>query len=229
MAIAPIEGLPWGTTLPFEEFPKDLRCPWCPESPRIYRSSKGLRGHAAGKHGIFWTPTPWDELSESYKVMLTERRLYMAGDYTKLQAWHMLGISMVELLGYTWEEAAKELGRYAQSKKLAKAAASDAGLAYIAELHAKVANPAEVARMMLTEQSAAAGVSFLMALEWAKEAHDYDAVHRMTKDLLKVSAVMEPEEDRGNRTIQVFIGGDTKSFEGVTVEADWKELPPGDK
>lgn len=200
----PVEGIAPGTILPLAAFPDDLRCPWCdPDHERpAFKTEHALRGHAHGKHGIRWEHPEKEPKSgtPNYALMVQPR------DRTTLKPWHMIGIAMHELYGLTWEEVGDKMGK--GHTVLSDIARSPAGSAFRERLLELAESPEAVALLLMKANSINVTADFFVALEWAKEARDYAAVHRMTKDLLTLAGAEERKqepEDSGARELHIHL------------------------
>lgn len=83
--------------------------------------------------------------------------------------------------------------------------------------------PEQVAEITLKAASVNATQDYMTALEWAKEARDYQAVHRMTKDLLDFADVGQKKDSGdGGRTIHIHL--DAKDLDSPEVDTEFEVL-----
>lgn len=211
----PVDGIPPGTILPLSMIPDDLRCPWCldEKDSKAFKNENGLRGHAHGKHGIRWEkPEPVAPPAgyPDYSLMV------MPKDRETLKPWHMIGIAMHDLYGLTWEEVGDRMGR--GHTMLSQVGLSPAGKAFRQRLRDMTQTPEAIALMLMKANSLNVTFDYMQALEWAKEARDYAAVGRMTKDLLSLAGAEEKqvEEDQG-KELHYHIHLDGNSLEAPFV------------
>lgn len=142
-----------------------------------------------------------------------------ARERQELKVWHYHMIAKKYVYGKTWKEVGEEFGKSAQY--LSRIANSPAGK----EFRAKIENmePEQVAEATIKAASVDATHDFMIALEWAKEARDYKAVRKMTKDLLEFADVGDKGGgDGGGQTIVLNL--DASSLESPEVETDYQEL-----
>lgn len=224
MAYEPVEGIPAGTILPYAEFPEGppFTCPWC-DSSRTFKGANGLRGHAMAKHGIKWEPS--GKMSETRRDWLAKKGLLkfdgLKPGENNLKGWMHMAVYLREVNDYNHAEIAHKLGKRPDViEKFFKSPASVDCVEFVR--HKLNEDPVGLARMAMQAKSYDATMDFLFALEWAKNAQDYDAVHRMTRDLLKATAVMQPDpEDATKQTIVINIG-EGRTLDIPTVEVDYE-------
>lgn len=207
-----------GTLLPLSEFPAStpeglVPCPFCDLS---FKNSTGLRGHAYNLHGIKWEKKPPAEwIAKAYKVDLE--------DLEVLKPWMSMGISMHVMYGWTWEEVATKIGHNVDS--LRKVSRSPAGRRLREKLQEMFEQPEQVAKLILMSNQVNATVDYLVALEWAKEARDYNAVARMTEKMMP-KIVKEQEAAPPPQQIQITIMGGGAPMAEAFVPTDFKEITP---
>jgi hypothetical protein len=200
-----VEGIPPGTVLAHAEFPEDLTCPWCSHKP-TFRNANGLRGHAHGKHGIRWdTPRHYKQY-KGLAELAADGALTEPEDRETLEPWHMIAITQHELFGLSFNEVARRMGR-SSGDYLKRLARSKPGLSLQEKLHSLFDSPDKIATFLLKANAIDVTMDFLAALEWAKDARDYIAVHKMTKDLLTFAGLGEKKEksDDGSKTIHLHL------------------------
>lgn len=136
-----------------------------------------------------------------------------------LKVWHYHAIAKKYIYGLTWEEVGKIFNK--SKGYLSSLACSPAGRRF----REKIQNmePEQIAEITLKAASVNATQDYMMALEWAKEARDYQAVHRMTKDLLDFADVgSKKDQGSGGRTIHIHL--DAKDLESPEIETDFQVL-----
>lgn len=206
----PVPGYAPGCILPLASFPDDLYCPFCdPEKEgKKFKTENGLRGHAHGKHAIRWEIPEREPKPDAapYSLMTLPR------DRETLKPWHMIGIAMHELYGLTWEETGDKMGR--GHTVLSQIAHSPAGSAFRERLLELTETPEAVALLLMKANSINVTADFFAALEWAKDARDYVAVHKMTKDLLTMAGAEERQTaDSKTEVRELHIHLDAKDLE----------------
>jgi len=130
------------------------------------------------------------------------------------------------LYGISYSNLAKDLGKSYES--LRKVASSPKGKEYKAELESQTDAVAMV-RNMLQSDSLNMYVDWKLAFGWAMENRDYDAVHRMIKDL-GLKAIMTDEAGQAQTHVTINLASaDLDAIQGTTTheaiidDADWEE------
>lgn len=214
-----VDGIPPGTILPLADFPDELRCPWC-EDGKLFKNESGLRGHAYGKHGLRWEIPPDDKPNGP---LVPYGKMTAPIDRVNLKPWHMIGIAMHELYGLSWTEVGERLGR--GHTVLSDIGRSPAGVAFRERLLQLAETPESVALLLMKANSLNVTADFMTALEWAKEARDYAAVHRMTKDLLTLAGAEERQTPETKQNVQeLHIHLDAKDLAAPIVTSTVKVL-----
>ena len=139
---------------------------------------------------------------------------------TRLKGWHVHAIMLREMYGYRWEEIGERLNKSGNRIKQIVERSPAAK-----ELRKKVVemlgNPQVLARIMLEANVVNATVDMLTALQWAREKKDYNAVARMTKDMLALGGI-EPQSAKAvPQEIVVHLG--TGSLEQLKIKTSYKK------
>ena len=135
-----------------------------------------------------------------------------------LTLWIALGIIMHDLYGLTWKETCRRVRGGKGYDTLRKSAASPAGKALREKIAGLADKPEKLSALLINAESMNLTVDFLLALDWAKEAHDYKAVHQMTKDLLKIAGVDEPKEKQTPQTVHIHLEGGSLDIPTIQTE-----------
>lgn len=200
---------------PREDIPNDYTCtePYCGAGP--FKSEQAFIGHMSGKHRIKY------ELKRPDLKLMRE-----ALTDTKLKTWHKYALAKNVVYGMSLEKVAKELGKNPQT--LRDVARTPSGQEYIVELDSQ-SDAVSVVRNLLQSESLNMYLDWLLAFGWAKENRDYDAVHRMVKDL-GLKGIIGDESGQAPTQIVVNLSGTDLAAGGgsvrheVIIEAqDWDE------
>jgi len=140
-----------------------------------------------------------------------------------LTPWVALGLIMHDLYGYSYKEVCEKIRNGKGAATLAKSAKSPAGRRLRATIMELADNPVELTKLYMKAQSMDVTADFLLALEWAKEAHDYRAVHQMTKDLLNLATVSGDSKQREQPQV-VHIHLESGSLDIPIVKTDYEVL-----
>jgi len=144
----------------------------------------------------------------------------------KLQNWHKFALAKHMMHGTSYEKLAKEVGRSPDS--LRRNAVTDEGKEYIAQLESQT-EATTMVRNMLQSDSLNMYVDWKLAFGWAMANRDYDAVHRMIKDL-GLKGIIGDESGQVPTQITVNLsgtdlaaGGGSVSHEIIVEAQEWDE------
>ena len=179
---------------PREDIPSDYICPepYCGAGP--FKSEKAYIGHMMGKHRI-----KYELKRPDLKVM----RDSIDGAKRQLLSWHKYAIAKHVIYGTSLTKLAKESGKNPQT--LSDIVKSEKGQEYMAELESQ-SDAVAMVRNMLQSDSLNMYVDWQLAFGWAKENRDYDAIHRMVKDL-GLKSIIGEESVQGATQITVNLSG----------------------
>ena len=164
-------------------------------------------------------------MSKAVKKMSAETKAKLAKyptykELEVLKPWHAIAVTRHHLFDETWADISKDISR--NETTLSAIANSPAGKRLTAFLKSKVSDPVGLAMILAQANSLGVTTDWYMALEWAKEARDYDAVARMSKELAALGGVQAtPPKQQIEETRTVKIVLDTDSLETEAVEADF--------
>ena len=200
---------------PREDIPKDYICPepYCGAGP--FKNDHAYLGHMVGKHRIKYELKD-PELSKRLKAIVPSKNL---------KPWHKYAFAKHIMYGISLEQIAKDLGK--NSSTLRDISKTPAGEAYLEELDSQTDAVAMV-RNMLQSDSLNMYVDWKLAFGWAMENRDYDAVHRMIKDL-GLKGIIGDDAGQVATTVTINLAGtdlaasDIKVSHEVIVEADFDE------
>lgn len=164
-------------------------------------------------------------MSKAVKKMTPEQKakLKQYPEYNELETlkpWHTIMIIRKYLYGEPWKLIAKDLNRNEGS--LSQIASSPAGKRLREHLDQRFEDPVELVKSMAAANTLGVATDWYMALEWAKDARDYDSVARMAKDLAAlggVQATAPKQQIEETRTVKIVL--DTDTLDTESVEADF--------
>lgn len=191
------------TLYPRSEIPVSLICPLCVDATKSFANELSYRGHMRMKHNIAYERMPESERNGMSVEQL--KGLPDTLELTTLKPYMQLAIARHELYGFSWEEIADDMGRSAQH--LSKCARSPAGQAYIASLGDIMGDTKAVVKMLIESAQLGMYADWMAALEMAKGARDYKAIHTMMKDVGLQPMLAETQRDAGPRTIVINVDG----------------------
>jgi len=133
------------------------------------------------------------------------------------------------MYGMTYKDVCDTIRKGKGANTLSKVANSPAGQEFLEEVLSMVGNTKGLVSMLLESTTLQMYVDWLTALEGAKAANDYKAVHQMIKDIGLQPVLEGAKRDGGPKTIVINMQSkDATSVEQPTiVEASW-ELAKGD-
>lgn len=138
------------------------------------------------------------------------------------KAWHKVA-AIRSWLGETHASIAKSFNRSpATVSSVLKAPAAKNIKAYLDEHYS---DPVALAKELAKANALDVTGDWYLALEWAKEARDYEAVAKMTKDLAALGGVQAQapkQEVETHKTVRIVL--DTDTLDAGIVEADWEEV-----
>ena len=141
-------------------------------------------------------------------------------DFTKLPTHVRVACAMHELMGMTWEEIGKRLGK---SPATLSAYTGFAGYKkWREELQAHSEDPKTMAELTLRSNAMGITLEYLAAFQAAVDAGAYSEVGKMAKDLLdRAGVITKKNEGAGAINIRLSLGG--ALLEGPIAEAEWTE------
>ena len=141
---------------------------------------------------------PEDNTPAKIKERLTKLRQIPPEERTEahqVPRWVKHAFAKIEILGYTYAEAAKEFNR--SPKTLQKYKMSPWVKEWRKALAEKAADPERVADMVMKASLFEAALDQVWAIETAKEKNDYKEVRLGTKDILTTHGILKPQGTRG--------------------------------
>ena len=164
----------------------------------------------------------------SKEVVPWHKKLKKGFEYTELKKpVHIIACVRHWLFNESASKVAKELG--IGPSHLADIFKSPAAKELREELRNRVGDPVELAKDIAKSNGLGVTLDWYMALEWAKQARDYGAVAKMSKELAAlggVQATPPKQEIEEKKTIRIVL--DSSTLEQESVEADWVEVVDSD-
>ena len=200
---------------PREDIPSNHICPepYCGAGP--FKSERAFIGHMSGKHRI------------KYELKRPDLKIMRDNNVTtQLKSWHKYALAKHVVYGTPFAKLAEELGKRPQT--LTSIAKTAPGQEYMVELESQ-SDAVSVVRNLLQSESLNMYLDWLLAFGWAKENRDYDAVHRMVKDLGLKGII---GDDSGQVPTQITVnlsgtdlaaGGGSVSHEVILEAQEWDE------
>lgn len=199
-------------TLPYEEVPLDLMCPVCGSGP--YKTENGLRGHAYGAHKLKWgtkPKPPSQKLTPAWRSTLKDTTDLV--EIKDLKPWHKVALLQHHVLGTPWAKIAVVLGR--STAHMGEISTSPAAVKFRAELDELLTNTPALVRMAIQTGSLGIAMDDATALEWAKDAKDYNFIHKFAQDYFKIAGVIEPAAEKVQQAIHLHLSTDQLTIPDV--------------
>lgn len=145
-------------------------------------------------------------------------------EFQDLPAWVRTVAAMHDLLGMSWEEAAKRCGRAGGSASQYNK--SPAFQRWREELKTVANDPIKMAEYILKASAASVTVDYFAAYEKANEAGDFNAVSKMSQDLLDRIGITRKKDNSGsgNIKIELTLGGGMAALEPPRIVATHEEV-----
>ena len=205
---------------PYSDFEKLFRDDglWhCPGCEKWFDSPRSLRAHARPTHLMRWEPKPLDEKGKALKAF----RSYEDMDVSDLKPWHRIAIFQNFVLGSTFAAIGRSLGR--DEKVVSDLCHSPPAKRLAAELHEQLADNESLLRIIVGASAAGITIDDMTALQWAKEAEDYEFVHKFSMDYYKLAGIDKKGEGGGQ---SIVINLDTRSLEIPEVSVSHRIVVP---
>lgn len=165
------------------------------------------------------------ETEDKRLVEWREKRNEVAAQYEereRLTPSLALGIIIHDLYGLTWKEVAERIRDGRGYDNFRRSARSPAGKRLREQIQELADHPKELAKLYMQAQSMDVTVDFLAALQWAKDARDYRAVHSMTKDLLQFAGLRTDEKKESVSQQAIHIHLDAGSLDTPAVQTSYE-------
>lgn len=203
---------------PREDIPSDYICtePYCGAGP--FKSEQAFIGHMSGKHRVKY------ELKNP-ELSATLKRLKAIKPNTAMKPWHRHAIAQHVVYDTPWTQIAKDFKKnYDTLREVIKTPEAQAFIVHVEE---QLSNPETLVRNLMSSGSVNMYLDWLMSFEWAKENKDYDAVHRMVKDL-GLKGIIGDESAQVPTSITINLagtdlasGGGSTSHEVILEAKEW--------
>lgn len=215
--------------LPRDRIPDDLKC-WFPECQdrERFNTLQGFIGHMAGKHLVKFERQQRDT---GWLEKLRANEVDPKDSPDRLLPWHAVGIAKRVLFGQQWKDVAADM-QLSKNKKeqLGRMFNTKVGQEFAAKLQEMAEDNVQITKALLGEMMTGIAMDWFAAFQWAVDARDYNAVHRMSREIGLQEVLKDNTPDGAGRTIVVHIG-EGSSIESPEVkvtnmapEADWQFL-----
>ena len=184
---------------PLSEIPPDLTCRMC-EPARAFNAIGGFKGHMRQSHDVLYELQDTSERPAPWRL---DNYSYVPVEPQDLPGWAKLALVRHELLGLSFAEIARDMGK--EPATLQKLAATQAGIKAIAEIK-KHTSITSIVQALLQASQLDMFTDWMMALQWAKEKRDPKLVHQMIKEIGLQPVLKEVEQEHAPPTIVLNLG-----------------------
>lgn len=193
--------------LPFTDIPADLRCHLCSfQVPdRIVHSGArqlSFRNHMAMVHEIYYEKKTPAATSVAGKLAKYERHASNLKTVEHLKPWHCVALARHVVYGQPCSDVAKEMKHSPASVNAVKN--SPAGQAFIEKMTQELRDPVKLVKDLMASDVFSKHMDWLQAWEWAVQAKDYEAIHRMAKDI-GLQPALEQKQQQGPTKISLHL------------------------
>lgn len=133
----------------------------------------------ATQHGVYYEKAP--PTAKSLALAKYPRHAKEMETLEELKPWHCIALARHELYGQPYTEVGKEMKHSAETIKAV--AKSPAGKAFIAKVTEELRDPVKLVKDLMKSDSLEMHLMWLQARDWAFQAKDYEAIHKMAKDI----------------------------------------------
>ena len=155
----------------------------------------------AMRHGIYYepVPSPMNALKQKYGANRTE-----LAKLEELAPWHCTALARHVVYGQALSEVVKDMPGRHSAETIRQVAKSPAGQAYIAQATEALKDPVKLVKDLAKSDVAEMYFTWQMARDWAVQAKDYEAIHKMAKDI-GLQPVLDSAEKTGPTTISLHL------------------------
>lgn len=135
-------------------------------------------------HGVYYEKAPMSPVAQKMAALGLERyndNLINMQEIAELASWHCAALAKAEITGLPLSEVAKE-GKHSP-ETLRRVAKSPAAVKYIAEVRSNLHDPVKTVKNLLAAGMVNKLLDWEQAWQLAVQAKDYEAVHKMAKDI----------------------------------------------
>lgn len=191
--------------LPRSDIPPDYKCPYPQCSwirPDNKRPELTFRNHMAQQHGVYYEKAPQTAVSK--KMAKYERHAVNLEQLEELAPWHCVALARHVVYGQPLTHVVKEMPGRHSAASLRAVAKSPAGQAFIAKASASLQDPVKLVKDLMASDVFSKHMDWLQAWEWAVESKDYEAIHKMAKDI-GLQPVLEQKQQQGPTKISLHL------------------------
>jgi hypothetical protein len=168
--------------LPRSDIPPDFRCPY-PDCQFQGKVELSYRGHMHSSHGVLYEKKGADTNSVRASLARYDTKLEELKELDQLAPWHCVALARHITYGQPFAEVVKEMPGKHSADSIRAVAKSPAGQAFLQKASENLKDPVQAVKNLMASDVFSKHMDWLQAWEWAMEAKDYEAIHRMGKDI----------------------------------------------
>ena len=190
--------------------PEDSTCSTC---GKVCASGRGLRAHASQAHGLRYATKP-NTLQFAHKK---------TKDLERLQPWHMTGLIHHWLYGMPYKTWCEEFRNGKGVSTLTDAAKSPAGKRFKQQFDEIANDTVAMMRMVMELSTPEAFADEAFARYLARQAKDYEALHRFNKDI-GLKQLLDSTSKESDTPPQIVINIQGDGFSDQEVKTSFEVL-----
>jgi len=150
-------------------------------------------------HQVYYEPksTTLTHLHEKYGASRAD-----LAELEQLRPWHCVALARHVVYGQPFTEVGKEMKHSPESIKAV--AKSPAGQAFIEKMTQELRDPVKLVKDLMKSDALEMHLMWLQARDWAFQAKDYEAIHKMAKDI-GLQPVMDDNAKAGPTQISLHL------------------------
>lgn len=193
--------------LPRTDIPPNYKCPYPDCSFKVSEESKrkelAYRNHMAVNHGVYYEKAPPTETANKLAQYTRHgQELEKLQEISQLASWHCRALAEAEVSGLPLSTVAKQMRHSVDT--LRAVARSPAGQKYLETIRANMHDPVRVVRDLLAAGTVNKLLDWERAWQQAVDAKDYQAVHRMAKEI-GLQPALEATQQQGPTKISLHL------------------------
>lgn len=130
-------------------------------------------------HDVYYERAPLSETGK--KLAGLPRRAEEVAKLEELKPWQCVALARHVMSDWTFTQIGKETRHSPDT--ISALVKSPAGQAFIAKLNEECADPVKLVKNLLAGDTVNKWAGWQMAWDWAVQAKDYEAIHKMAKDI----------------------------------------------
>lgn len=194
--------------LPRSDIPPDFKCPYpaCGFSPKpdSKRPELAFRSHMGVNHNVHYETAMPSAVAMKLAKLGGARYDTDLATLEDLKPWHCTALARHVVYGQAFSEVAKEMPGKHSPESIRAVAKSPAGQAFMEKMTQELRDPVKLVKDLAKSDSFEMYVMWLQARDWAYQAKDYEAIHKMAKDI-GLQPMLEDQAKSGPTKISLHL------------------------